>query len=225
MSFFDDIQQTLAARSIHFAFATEFRTIDDLLPKEREAVAGACDSRQREFATGRWCARRLLDEMGAISGEIGRGKDNEAVWPTGICGSITHTKGACCVIASFLSQFRSVGIDVEKASRQISEPARRLFLNADETAWINALPAISPDVYLTIFSIKESMYKMLYPLVKTVIPFSAVSVRPFENDDSFSCHVNRDLSRTILSGNVLDGLRFKNENWLLTVAALDAEQP
>jgi hypothetical protein len=69
------------------------------------------------------------------------------------------------------------------------------------------------------------MYKMLYPLVKTVIPFSAVSVRPFENDIGFSCHVNRDLASTILSGNILYGLRFKDEDWLLTVAALQAEKP
>jgi 4'-phosphopantetheinyl transferase EntD len=225
MSFFDDIRQTLSTRSIHFTYATEFRTIDDLLPGEREAVANACDSRQREFATGRWCARRLLAEMRVPSGEIGRGENNEAIWPEGICGSITHTKGACCVVASFQSQYRSVGIDVEKASRQISEPARRLFLNKDETAWINGRPGISPDVYLTIFSIKESMYKMLYPLVKIVIPFSAVSVRPLENDGSFSCHVNRDLAGTIPSGSILHGLRFKNEDWLLTVTALVEKAP
>jgi len=220
MSFFDDIQSTLARQSLHFTFATEFRSIDDLLPGEREDVAAACDSRQREFATGRWCARRLLAGMGVECKEIKRGKDSEAVWPEGICGSITHTKGACCVIAAFQANYRSVGIDIEKASRLISEPARRLFLNKDEIEWISSLPAVSPDVYLTIFSIKESIYKMLHPLVKKVIGFSAISVLPFGNDDGFSCHVNKDLNETIPQDRILQGRIFKNENWLLTVAAL-----
>jgi 4'-phosphopantetheinyl transferase EntD len=220
MTFFDDIQKTLAQQSLHFTSATEYRTIDDLFPGEREAVAAACDSRQREFATGRWCARRLLAEIGVFAGEIKRGKNNEAVWPEGICGSITHTKGTCCVIAAFKTRYRSVGIDIEKVTRVISEPARRLFLNKDEIDWICSLPAVSPEVYLTIFSIKESVYKMLYPLVKKVIGFSAISVQPLTNDGDFSCHVNKDLNETILSGRILHGRRFQNENWLLTVATL-----
>jgi enterobactin synthetase component D len=218
MTFFDDIQKTLAQRSLHFAYTTEFRTVGDLLPKEREAVAAACDSRRREFATGRWCARNLLAGMGVGKKEIRRGKNNEAVWPEGICGSITHTKGACCVIAAFQTNYETVGIDIEKATRLISEPARRLFLNKDEINWTSGLPAGSPDVYLTIFSIKESMYKMLYPLVKKVIPFSALSVLRLKDDGSFSCHVNKDLNEAISLGRILHGQWFKNENWLVTVA-------
>jgi enterobactin synthetase component D len=222
MTFFDDIQKNLARQSLHFTCATEFRTINDLLPGEREAVAAACDSRQREFATGRWCARRLLAEMGVVAKEIKRGKNNEAVWPEGICGSITHTKGACCVIAAFKTRYRSVGIDIEKTTRVISEPARRLFLNKEEIDWISSLPAVSPDVYLAIFSIKESVYKMLSPLVKKVIGFSAVSVQPLINDGSFSCHVNNDLNETILSGRILHGQWFQNQSWLVTVAEENA---
>jgi len=95
MSFFDDIQKKLARRSIKFIAATEFRTTSDLLPGERKAIRTACGSRQREFATGRWLARRLITEMGEESGEIKRGKNGEPIWPKGICGSITHTKAAC----------------------------------------------------------------------------------------------------------------------------------
>jgi 4'-phosphopantetheinyl transferase EntD len=216
MTFFDDIQRTLSKRSLYFTYATEFRTVDDLFPAEREAVASACESRQREFATGRWCARSLLADMGVQSKEIKRGKNDEAVWPDGTCGSITHTKGACCVITAFRTAYRSVGIDIEKATRLISEPARRLFLTKDEIDWINGLPAVSPDVYMTIFSIKESMYKMLYPLAKKVIGFSALSVQPVGNDGSFSCLVNKDFPQ----GQVLRGQIFKNDTWLLTIAAL-----
>jgi 4'-phosphopantetheinyl transferase EntD len=218
MNFFDDIQKTLAQRSLHFTYATEFRTVDDLLPGEREAIAAACESRQREFATGRWCARNLLADMGVGKKEIRRGKNNEAVWPEGICGSITHTKGACCVIAAFQTNYETVGIDIEKATRLIRSPARRLFLNKDEIDWTSGLPAGSPDVYLTIFSIKESMYKMLYPLVKKVIPFSALSVLRLKDDGVFSCHVNKDLNEAISLGRILHGQWFKNENWLVTVA-------
>jgi 4'-phosphopantetheinyl transferase EntD len=189
MTFFDDIRKTLARQSLYFTYATDFRTIDDLLPGERRAVVSACDSRQREFATGRWCARRLLGEMGVGGNEIGCGKDNEPVWPDGICGSITHTKDACCVITAFQNRCRSVGIDIEARARIISPSARSMFLNKDEEDWINGMQVISPDVYVTVFSIKECVFKLLHPLVKAAIPFSSVSVQPLENSNGFSCFV------------------------------------
>lgn len=217
MSFFDDIQNKLARRSMSFIAATEFRTASDLLPGERKAISTACSSRQREFATGRWCARRLLSDMGAKSGEIKRGKKGEPMWPKGICGSITHTKGACCAIACFKGRYQSVGIDIESASRRISGPARELFLNKDELGWISRR---RPDVCLAVFSIKESVYKTLFPLVKKPIPFSALSVRPLKNGGGFNCRVNVDLCETVRAGQLLHGWKFQNRNWLLTVAAL-----
>jgi 4'-phosphopantetheinyl transferase EntD len=220
MSYFDDIRKNLAERSIFFTSTTESRSADDLFPGERCVIAAACESRRREFATGRWCARRLLAEMGVAGNEIGRGGNNEPVWPKGICGSITHTKGACCVIASFLTQYSSVGIDIEQASRQISEPARRMFLNKDENDWIDARPRISENVYLTIFSIKESIYKMLFPLVKKTIPFSTASVQSLTDDGCFSYTINRDLTETIVAGRILNGWMFRSQTWILTVAAL-----
>jgi 4'-phosphopantetheinyl transferase EntD len=220
MSFFDDIQNKLARRSISFIAATEFRTASDLLPGERKAIRTACGSRQREFATGRWLARRLISEMGEESGEIKRGKNGEAIWPEGICGSITHTRGACCVITCFQGRYQSVGVDIESASRRISEPAREMFLNKDEIDWMSGRPAVSRRVCLAIFSIKESVYKTLFPLVKKPIPFSALSVRPLKNGGGFNCRVNVDLCETVRAGQLLHGWKFQNRNWFLTVAAL-----
>jgi len=220
MSYFEDIGKTLATRSLFFTSTTSLRSLDDLPPPERQAIATACVSRQREFATGRFCAHRLLSDMGVTCEEIGQGNNNEPLWPEGICGSIAHTAGACCVIAALTTQYKSVGIDIEKASRPISEPARRMFLNNDEMQCLSAKAGLFKNVHLTVFSIKETIYKMLFPLTKKVIPFSAVSVQPLTDEGSFACRVNIDLSETISAGMVLNGWMFHDQTWILTAAAL-----
>jgi 4'-phosphopantetheinyl transferase EntD len=220
MSFFTVIRKNLAQQSLLFSYTTEFRTIAELLPGELKDISTACDARQREFATGRWCARKLLSPMGIRRHEIKRGNNGEAIWPKGTCGSITHTKGACCVVAALQTDFLSVGIDIENASRAISPPAQRMFLNKDESDWINKQHFFSQNIPLAIFSIKESIYKMLFPLVKRTIPFSAVSVLPLNDDARFTCHVNVDLNETILQGRLLEGWHFQDQQWMLTVAAM-----
>src|SRR5262249_41084450 len=69
--------------------------VDDphpLMPGEVDAVSRAVPSRRREFALGRWCARRALGGLGIAPQSIPVGEGRAPTWPHGVVGSITHCR-------------------------------------------------------------------------------------------------------------------------------------
>lgn len=139
-----------------------------LPPAERALVLHAVAKRQREFATGRVLARRLLRDIGLSNFSIGRREDRTPIWPPGIIGSISHCDDMCVVaIAPEDAGIRSVGIDVEPAEplpREIWE----VIASHDE---LRGLGGANCDMGLAIrrlFSAKEAFYKCIYPLVQSL---------------------------------------------------------
>jgi 4'-phosphopantetheinyl transferase EntD len=219
-SFFSDIKRILASDALYFTGTSAFRDPADLLPVEAECVAKANPVRQREFATGRWCARRLFNEMGLASAPVACGKTGEPLWPDGVCGGISHTHDACCVLTGFTNSYRSLGIDVECAERRISDPAQRLIINEDEAKWIASQQDPSGNPCMTVFSIKECLCKLLFPLVRRTVPFSAISVLPLMPDDIFACRLNEDLGEGFMPRSTFCGRLFRNDSWIVSMAVL-----
>src|SRR5690348_12722868 len=68
---------------------------EKLFPEEHEYVANSIRSRQDEFRTGRYCARKALHRLGIPAISIPAGSNREPIWPYGYIGSITHCNGFC----------------------------------------------------------------------------------------------------------------------------------
>ena len=66
---------------------------EELFPEEEAAIARAVPTRRREFATGRWCARRALHDLGLPPAPIIPGERGAPGWPPGVVGTITHCPG------------------------------------------------------------------------------------------------------------------------------------
>src|SRR5215469_3139377 len=66
-----------------------------LAPEEAAHVARAVPKRVGEFAAGRACARRALEQLGVPDFVLRVGPHREPIWPVGMAGSITHTAGFC----------------------------------------------------------------------------------------------------------------------------------
>jgi len=135
------------------------------LPPRLETAAA---KRRAEFVGGRLAARRAL---GALTGSPSTpAQDAEQLpdWPAGTVGSITHSRGLAAAVVASQSDFQSVGLDAEVVMN--GERAQRLapqILVASERAWFDRLPAESQGEFLTlVFSLKESLFKALYPLVR-----------------------------------------------------------
>ncbi|HEV7710104.1 MAG TPA: 4'-phosphopantetheinyl transferase superfamily protein [Asanoa sp.] len=152
------------------AVAAERRDDDDpapLFPGEADAVAGAVDSRRREFATGRLCAREALRALGLPAAPLPRGDGGPPVWPPGVVGSVTHCAGYRGAAVARASALASLGIDAEPDEPL---PAGVLDLVADE-AELAGLPGGGPCWDRLLFCAKEALYKAWYPLTRRWLGF------------------------------------------------------
>jgi 4'-phosphopantetheinyl transferase EntD len=147
-----------------------------LLPSEAELLTARTVSKRREeFTAGRTCAREALTLLGVPQIPILRGKQNEPLWPEGVVGSITHCKGYCAAAVAPLNLCGGIGIDAEPNESLPSE-VLRLIARQREQDWIlNAnKEEISWDRLL--FCIKESIYKVWYPLERRWLDFDQAEV-------------------------------------------------
>ncbi|MEO5590436.1 MAG: 4'-phosphopantetheinyl transferase superfamily protein [Gemmatimonadaceae bacterium] len=135
-----------------------------LFPEELVAVSNATPFRRREFAIGRWCARRALAECGFSQTVIPALPNRLPRWPIGATGSITHCDGFVGAVVAQHTALDSIGFDAEPAEPLPSE-ILGLVCTVNELSWIEAQP-YSHDIYWEklIFSAKESVYKCLSPL-------------------------------------------------------------
>lgn len=148
-----------------------------LCAEEKAAVAHAVNSRRREFATGRWCARRALIALGDPAAPIPRGERGMPEWPPGVVGSITHCDGYRAAAVARATELLALGIDAEPGAPL---PARMLAVIAspDERAHVAQLLAERPDVRWDrlLFCAKEAVFKAWWPLVRRPLGFDAAAV-------------------------------------------------
>jgi 4'-phosphopantetheinyl transferase EntD len=165
-------------RRLHFCSTAGSVDPETLSASERIAVADASPGRRREFATGRWCARRALGLAGEGNLQIPMGPDRAPVWPGGWTGSISHTRGCCAALLCERGGNVGVGIDVERADSG-SQNLDRAF-NAGELRGLS-----TPLEKLIAFSAKESFFKAASRFAGGLIGFDAVAIRLCPLTDSF----------------------------------------
>ncbi|MDL4815448.1 4'-phosphopantetheinyl transferase family protein [Actinomadura opuntiae] len=170
-----------------------------LFPAEEEAVAQAVESRRREFATVRACARAALARLQVAPGPLVPGPRGAPSWPDGIVGSMTHCAGYRAAAVARAGDLAALGVDAEPdeplpdgvldaiASREERERLAVLAARSPGTAWDRLL-----------FSAKESVYKAWFPLAGRMLDFTEAVVAVDAAAGSFS-------ARLLVPGPVLDG--------------------
>ena len=128
-----------------------------LHPGEEYHVAHAAEKRRRDFVLGRSCARAALAPLGHGEAAIGMGADGAPQWPTGVLGSITHTRGYAAAVVGEASSFLGVGVDAERVGGVTRKLWPRLF-NAAEQALL-AARTDADESATVLFSAKEAAFK------------------------------------------------------------------
>jgi enterobactin synthetase component D len=115
--------------------------------------------RQNEFAAGRYCARRVLSELGCLdSAQLEADADGVPVWPDGFLGSISHSRGVAAAVAVRTSECSLIGLDLEKTNR-LTNAAMKRVIHPEEVEFVQ-----DDQVKASIlFSLKEAFYKAQFP--------------------------------------------------------------
>jgi 4'-phosphopantetheinyl transferase EntD len=145
----------------------------ELHPEEAPFVARAVEKRQREFASGRACARLAMAELGLPPHAIPSGPRREPLWPTGVVGSVTHTAGFCAAAVSRRAAYAGIGIDAEPDGPLAEAVAARVCV-PDELERASALGLDPATLAHVLFSAKEAVYKCQFPESGTYLGFHDV---------------------------------------------------
>ena len=141
---------------------------DDFARCDIAPVRGVA-KRQAEYLAGRLCAREALRHVTGQPGVPAVGADRAPQWPLGVVGSITHGDNWAAALVAKREQWRALGLDVERLLP--AERAQRLqgeILTPDELQRLQGLDDETRAARISLtFSLKESLFKALYPLTLT----------------------------------------------------------
>ena len=170
--------------------------IDDHLsylhPEELRSIQAASSKRKFEFSTGRWCAKQALAVQGVNNTLILSGENREPVWPEGFIGSISHCKDKCGAIISKNTDMQSLGFDIENI-KKLKNDISRIVCTDEEKDWIKGQKKYPYNVLvLLIFSLKEAVYKCIYPYKQIRIGFKDCTIIPNLESNYAGLNFHRD---------------------------------
>ena len=180
--------------------------------------------RQAEFLAGRLCARAALLHLDGTCATPAIGEDRAPVWPAHITGAITHSNGRAGAVVALKSVWQGLGIDLENLLSD--ERARRLvkeILTPGEQR--RMAEGCDEDVALVVtltFSIKESLFKALFPLVGQRFYFEHAEVLSWSKDGHVRLRLLTDLSTEWHHGKEIEGQFAVHEGQLLSLVAIAA---
>ena len=188
-----------------------------LLPQERAAIAPAPESRRREFATARACARTAMTRLGLPEVAVLPGPRGAPQWPEGVTGSITHCAGYRAAAVALTRDVVSLGVDAEPNEALPNHGMLELIALDQERARLGELAAGIPGIPgmpgicwdRLLFSAKESVYKAWFPLTRCWLGFESADIVIDPREGTFT-------ARLLVPGPLVGGtpLTMLNGRWL-----------
>lgn len=141
-------------------------------------IAQACVKRKNEYLYGRVLAQAVLNHHFGLDQSITSMHEHLPIWPTHVLGSISHSQNKLIVALSNNAVY--LGIDIEHwVTSEFAQESAHLVLTPSEfDLWKNkAAEFFDFAGYVSlIFSVKESLYKAVYPTAKQYIDFLEASI-------------------------------------------------
>lgn len=186
-----------------------------------EPARGAA-KRQCEFLAGRLCAREALHRLNGERSVPAVGEDGAPQWPPGVVGSITHGGGRALAVVGAAHTYAGLGLDIEKwlptarAERlhgEILTPPELQRTADTDLAWLTTLT----------FSLKESLFKALYPLVRQRFYFHDAELLDWNASGRARLRLLIDLATDWPAGRMLEGQFSESEEHLLSLVAIPTQ--
>lgn len=132
-------------------------------------LQGAAHKRRAEFLAGRLCAHQALLMLNGKGSIPGVRKDRAPQWPRSCVGSITHNNTWAAALVARQDEYIGLGLDVERclSNSDGRKLAQGILTTGEWSRWAQR-PIEQFGFMITLtFSLKESLFKALYPLVGT----------------------------------------------------------
>ncbi|NOT80044.1 MAG: 4'-phosphopantetheinyl transferase superfamily protein [Bacteriovoracaceae bacterium] len=161
-------------------FSSDYQALKESIILSPE-VLSFHPKRIEEFLLGRMCASMAHSKyFNRPLFELPYSVDRSPLWPLGVVGSITHNRDYVSAAVGSSEFLKGVGIDLEILGRTKLELKSHITNSLDLKSHANLA---NEELLTLIFSIKESLYKALYPQVHQFFGFldAAVSEIDFLN--------------------------------------------
>ncbi|MFD6971405.1 4'-phosphopantetheinyl transferase [Streptomyces sp. NPDC059979] len=188
----------------HVAFVEAFDDVplNTLFPEEAQVVAHAVESRRREFATVRSCARIAMGRLGFAPAPLLPGLRGAPGWPDGLIGTMTHCTGYRAAAVGRATELLGIGMDAERNEPLPNPGILRHIARPEEQEQLALLASEHPGVCWDrlLFSAKESVYKTWFPLARAFLDFMECRVTLHPGTGTFSAQL-------LVPGPVVEGVR------------------
>lgn len=192
-----------------------------------ESLSRAVTKRRAEYLAGRVCARHALAELDIHVNALPSLADRQVEWPTTVRGSITHARDLAVALVSTTPIHQGLGVDIERwltVERADYLAASILTPCEQQTLSVFTPEQRSRAITLT-FSLKESLFKALYPLTGTRFYFHDARIEgldPTASPGQCTLVLSCTLSETWLPGTRLTGDFADMGDHALTAVMTDA---
>ncbi len=167
--------QSLFPNNVICKIADERDWATDCSSEELAFIQHAVEKRVSEFRAGRNIARRVLSHFNFNNHILLNDHDRVPIWPDGIFGSITHAAGCCAIaIATAESKCIGLGLDIESADPLSKDLVSSICSNEEFESFEG-----NEQYFMAkcCFSIKEAVYKSLYPTRRKFLGFHDVETQ------------------------------------------------
>ncbi|WP_336748427.1 4'-phosphopantetheinyl transferase family protein [Pantoea vagans] len=177
----------------------------------------AVNKRRAEYLASRLLTRSVMAELGIDDFILSNAPDRSPLWPSGIQASLSHSSGVVVVAAT--RQPCAVGVDVEQLmSETTAQETATLLMNEQEQILLRTLPVSFSTAATLLFSLKESVYKALWPQLHQPMDFldaALVSVDFAQQRATLS--LTQHFSKRFPAGALLQATFLLQENQVVTL--------
>ncbi|MEP7729537.1 4'-phosphopantetheinyl transferase family protein [Marinomonas primoryensis] len=176
--------------------------------------------RQETFLAGRLAVRHAQAYLNEPAKDILKAEDGSPLWPGEYTGSISHTdnQAVAVLLPQAQGDIQYIGIDLERLVNADKLDIAHLIGLEREFKILIAEGMEKSFLVLLLFSLKESVYKALYPAVREFFDFLDVELISKDGNDFFEFQVKRQLSEKIPSGFILRGSYVIQDEHVMTWA-------
>lgn len=182
-----------------------------------EQMKNANIKRKAEYLAGRICAKKALNQLDISTIPISQ-PDRSPLWPENISGSITHSHHIAASAVVNIQDWLTIGLDIEQLmSEERSTKLSSHIVDEQE------LSIMKDDiaVFITLaFSIKESLFKALFPITKKYFYFHDAEIVEWSCSGKITLRLLIDLSNDWKKGTIIKGMYCLKEGYIWTMVGI-----